>query len=70
MTGELAGADALYASLLPRAIETAELLAPALGSIGADGIFGPPPTLNTECGFCELHPGDADGLTWEEFSAQ
>jgi probable phosphoglycerate mutase len=55
---------------LPRAIETAELLAPALGSIGADGIFGPPPTLNTECGFCELHPGDADGLTWEEFSAQ
>ena len=29
-TGELAGADVLYASVLPRAIETAELLAPAL----------------------------------------
>ena len=29
-TGELAGTDALYASVLPRAIETAELLAPAL----------------------------------------
>ena len=29
-TGELAGADALYASVLPRAIETAEMLAPAL----------------------------------------
>ena len=35
-TGELAGADALYASVLPRAIETAELLAPALAS-GTDG---------------------------------
>jgi len=30
VTGELAGTDVLYASLLPRAIETAELLAPAL----------------------------------------
>jgi probable phosphoglycerate mutase len=69
-TGELAGADALYASVLPRAIETAELLAPALGPIGSDGTFGPPPTLHTECGLCELHPGDADGLTWEQFSAQ
>ena len=29
-TGELAGADVLYASVLPRAIETAELVAPAL----------------------------------------
>ncbi|HEY1987916.1 MAG TPA: histidine phosphatase family protein [Acidimicrobiales bacterium] len=70
VTGELAGADALYASRLPRAIETAELLAPALGSIRPDGAFGPPPTLVSECGLCELHPGDADGLTWAEFSAQ
>jgi probable phosphoglycerate mutase len=70
MTGELAGADALYASVLPRAIETAELLAPALRSIRPDGTLGPPPTPVTECGLCELHPGDADGLTWEEFSAR
>jgi probable phosphoglycerate mutase len=70
MTGELAGADALYASLLPRAIETAELLAPALGSLGPEGTFGPSPTVTTECGLCELHPGDADGLTWEEFSTR
>ncbi|HEV3367660.1 MAG TPA: histidine phosphatase family protein, partial [Acidimicrobiales bacterium] len=30
ITGELAGTGALYASVLPRAIETAELVAPAL----------------------------------------
>jgi probable phosphoglycerate mutase len=69
-TGELSGADALYASVLPRAVETAELLAPALGPSQADGTFGPPPMLHAECGLCELHPGDADGLTWEEFSAR
>ncbi len=69
-TGELAGADGLYASVLPRAIETAELLAPALRSIRPDGTIGPAPTVVTECGLCELHPGDADGLTWAEFSAQ
>ena len=32
-TGELEGATALYSSVLPRAIETAELLRPALGEI-------------------------------------
>jgi probable phosphoglycerate mutase len=72
-TGELAGADALYASVLPRAIETAELLAPALRPIGVDGVNGvdgPIPGVITDCGLCELHPGDADGLTWEEFSAR
>ena len=24
----------------------------------------------TECGLCELHPGEADGLTWSEFTAR
>jgi probable phosphoglycerate mutase len=61
-TGELAGTDALYASVLPRAIETAELLAPALAGAGT------PPGVVEECGLCELHPGEADGLTWTEFS--
>jgi probable phosphoglycerate mutase len=71
MTGELAGAAALYASVLPRAIETAELLAPVLRSLGPDGaFFGPAPTIIPECNLCELHPGEADGLTWEEFSAR
>ncbi len=55
-TGELADAAALYASLMPRAVETAEILAPALHGL----------EVRTECGFCEGHPGDADGLTWAE----
>ena len=67
-TGELAGADALYASILPRAIETAELLAPALVVDGADGAEAKPPELVTECGLCELHPGEADGLGWGEYT--
>jgi probable phosphoglycerate mutase len=65
-TGELAGADALYASVLPRAVETAELLAPAL-ALGEDGAHKPP-ELVTECGLCELHPGEADALTWGEYA--
>jgi len=55
-TGELAEASALYASLMPRAIETAQLLSPALGGL----------EVRSECDFCEGHPGEADGLTWEE----
>jgi 2,3-bisphosphoglycerate-dependent phosphoglycerate mutase len=56
-TGELAGASALYASVLPRAVETAEVIAPALGELA----------VVQECGVCEIHPGEADGLTWNEF---
>jgi broad specificity phosphatase PhoE len=55
-TGELDGAVALYSSLMPRAVETAELLAPALGDL----------EVRSECDFCEGHPGEADGLTWLE----
>ena len=68
LTGELAGADALYASILPRAIETAELLAPAL--VADDALGGPakPPEPRIECGLCELHPGEADGLRWGEYT--
>ncbi len=64
-TGELAGAGALYASVLPRAIETAEILRPALS-----GPLRPALPVRTECGLCELHPGEADGLTWDEFAAR
>jgi 2,3-bisphosphoglycerate-dependent phosphoglycerate mutase len=56
-TGEVRQASALYASVLPRAIETAEIIAPALGGL----------EHRTDCGLCELHPGEADGLTWLEF---
>ena len=59
-SGELAAATAVYASVLPRAIETARILAPALG----DGSL----SLETDCAFCEGHPGEADGMTYEALS--
>jgi broad specificity phosphatase PhoE len=55
-TKELADATALYASVMPRAVETAQLLAPALGGL----------EVRPECHFCEGHPGQADGLSWAE----
>ena len=56
-TGEVT-ADALYASAYPRAIETAEIIAPALG--GLDVIEEP--------GFGEHDPGpDVDGMSYEDF---
>jgi broad specificity phosphatase PhoE len=57
-TRELGEVAALYASVMPRAVETAEIIAPALG--GLDVV--------QDCGVCELHPGEADGLTWDEFT--
>jgi len=57
-TGEMRQASAFYASVLPRAIETAEIIAPALGDLD----------LTTDCDLCELHPGESDGMTWEEFA--
>jgi probable phosphoglycerate mutase len=63
VTGELAGTAVLYASVLPRAIQTAEILAPALAGDG-----GPALSVISECGLCELHPGEADALTWSEFA--
>jgi len=56
-SGELAGADVLYSSTLPRATETAELIAPALGGLA----------VKQDEDLCELHPGQADGITWEDF---
>jgi broad specificity phosphatase PhoE len=70
-SGELAGTDVLYASVLPRAIQTGELLAPAMAAAGsAPSVGGGPPAVVTDCGLCELHPGEADGLTWDEFTAR
>ena len=70
-TGELSGADVLYASELPRAIETAAIVAPALVAPALVGVVpdtGTALVAVTECGLCELHPGDADGLTWTEYT--
>jgi broad specificity phosphatase PhoE len=53
-------ADVLLASLLPRAIETASIIAPGLGLEIA----------GHDCDLCEVHTGEADGLTWTEYAAR
>src|SRR3954452_4389639 len=55
-TGELADAAHLYASTLPRAIETAEILNDALGL-----------ELHTDDRLCELHPGEADNMLFTDY---
>jgi broad specificity phosphatase PhoE len=50
-------ADVLLSSVIPRAIETAEIIAPGLGI----------ETFGRECDLCEVHTGDADGLEWAEW---
>jgi broad specificity phosphatase PhoE len=62
-TAELAAATALYASVLPRALETAAIVGPGVGASGRL-------TVVADCDLCELHPGEGDGLTWPEFSAR
>jgi probable phosphoglycerate mutase len=59
-TGEVADADRVYTSLLRRAVETTEIISPAL-----DGLVP-----EQECAWCEIHAGEAEGLTWEEFRAR
>jgi probable phosphoglycerate mutase len=54
-TGEI-HADVLLTSILPRAIETASIIAPA---IGCDDIV-------QDCDLCEIHAGEAEGLTWDQ----
>ena len=53
-------ADVVLTSILPRAIETAAILAPAIG--GGDAI--------QDCDLCEIHAGDGEGLLWEEWKAK
>ena len=55
-TGELGIVDAVYTSILPRAIETAAILGPALGEAAP----------SAECDWCEIHAGEAEGLTYQE----
>lgn len=49
-------ADALYASTLPRAVETADILAAALDLA---------PKLDDD--LCEWRPGECDGISWDEY---
>lgn len=51
-------ADVLTVSELPRAIETANIIAPALGF----------DDLVIDCDLCEVHTGDADGMEWTEYA--
>ena len=55
-SGELEGAVALVSSTLPRAIETARPLASVLGL-----------TVSEERDLCEMHPGEGDGLSWDQW---
>jgi probable phosphoglycerate mutase len=51
-------ADVLIASVLPRAIETAEIIAPGLGlEVAAH-----------DCDLCEVHTGEADGVDWSLYN--
>jgi probable phosphoglycerate mutase len=57
-SGELADAAALYSSVMARAVQTAQILAPALGDL----------EVQQDCAFCEGHPGEeGDGLSWVEY---
>lgn len=53
-------ADALVASVLPRAVETAGIIAPALGF----------EVVDQHCDLCEVHTGEADGLEWAEYGTR
>lgn len=55
-SGEFADADVIYTSLLPRAQQTAAAIMEAVGS----------PPVRQSCDWCEIHPGVAEGLTWDE----
>jgi len=55
-------ADVLLASVLPRAIETASIIAPALGMATE--------TIDRACDLCEVHTGEADGLAWGEYATK
>ena len=52
--------DVLLASTLPRAIETAEIVA---------GAF-PQFDVATDVDYCEQHVGECDGMTWDEYEAR
>ena len=56
-TGEATPA-VVYASTLPRAIQTAEIIAPA---VGADDV-------RIDHAFCEFVPGDIDGTRWDDWT--
>jgi broad specificity phosphatase PhoE len=59
-TGELSDCSALLCSPALRARQTAQGLARVL----------PVGVIEENCDLCEVHAGDADGLSWEEYRAK
>jgi broad specificity phosphatase PhoE len=59
-SGELGDCAALLSSPVLRARQTAAVLADVL----------PVAAVEEDCGLCELHPGEADGLTREDYRAR
>jgi probable phosphoglycerate mutase len=57
MSSQVVQADVLMASVLPRAIETAQIIAPGLGF----------DSFAQDCDLCEVHTGEADGLAWSAY---
>ena len=53
--------EVVLTSVLPRAIETAEIVGTAFAS-GIEPV--------SDCDYCEIHPGEGDGLTWDRFREQ
>lgn len=52
--------DVIVSSRLPRAIETAAVVAPAYGG----------PDVVQHCDLCEVHVGEADGMDWDDYAAE
>ncbi len=52
--------DVLVSSPVRRARETAEILAASMPWLG----------VVEDCALCEMHNGEADGLTWQEYDAK
>lgn len=61
ITNELSKASAFYTSTLPRAIQTGEIVFPAIN---------PDLVAVRDESLCELSVGEADGLTWAEVQAR
>lgn len=74
LTGELKGTSAIYSSVLLRAVQTAKIISASIARScpdrelldSDDGLL----EIIQSCELCELHPGEADGLSWQEFSAR
>jgi probable phosphoglycerate mutase len=52
--------DVLVSSPVRRARESAEILAASMPGLG----------VVDDCALCEMHNGEADGLTWQEYDAK